>query len=103
MIYGRDMVTHQTTISNWDLICKKKRIVQIKNNERENKNRSNHVWKKGQKCLIITRTDERSDKLRKYKHKEPHRILRAYDNNIVKVEKKNFNKIMSTRRLRLYK
>ena len=75
----------------------------IKNNERENKSRSNHVWKAGQKCLVITRTDERGGKLRKYKHQGPYKILRVYDNGIVKVEKKNFDEIMSTRRLQVFK
>jgi len=103
MIYGRDMVTHHTAIANWDLIRERKRIAQIKNNERENKSRSNHVWKVGQKCLVITRTDERGGKLRKYKHKGPYNILHVYDNGIVKIEKKNFDEIMSTRRLQLFK
>ena len=37
LVYGRDMIIHQKTIVDWNLIREKKRNQQIKDNERENK------------------------------------------------------------------
>ena len=102
MINGRDMITYQVSLSNWDLVREQRQISQIKNNKRENRGRTNHIWAVGQLRLIITKKDERGRKLINYKHKGPFEIIKVYNNGPVKIRKKNFDEVISTRSLRPY-
>ena len=47
LVYNRDMVIHDYKQANWELVHKRRRVQQIKNNERENRSRTNYKWKEG--------------------------------------------------------
>ena len=58
LIFGRDMLVHQASIVDWNLVRERKRNQQIKDNVRENNKRIDHKWKMGDKCLIVTKPEE---------------------------------------------
>ena len=77
VIFGRDMLIHQSRIVDWNLIRERKRKQQIKDHERENRKRIDREWKIGEECLIRTKPDERTGKLLGYEHKGPYKVRKC--------------------------
>ena len=67
---------------------------------RENKKRSNHRYKAGDKILIITKTNERGGKLQNFMHKCPYEITKVYENGAIKIKCNNFKEIVHIRRVK---
>ena len=99
LIFGRDMLIHQSDIVDWDTVRSRKRAQQIRDNERENSKRANYTWKVGDKCLIVTSVDERKGKLLKFKHKGPYDVIKVNNNGTVRIKSKNFEETINIRRL----
>ena len=100
LIFNRDMIIHQKEIADWEILRERKVIQQTKDNERENKGRSNYQYQIGEKVLVLTRANERGGKLIDYQHKGPYKIIKVYGNGTVKIQCDNFNEIIHIRRLR---
>ena len=100
LIFSRDMIMHQKEVADWELLRERKVVQQTKDNERENKGRSNHTYQVGEKVLVLTRANERGGKLLKYQHKGPYEIMKIYSNGTVKIRCGNFDEIIHIRRLR---
>ena len=102
IIFGRDMIIHQVALIDWNLIRERKRAQQIKDNNNENRNRSNYKWKIGDKCLIITNKNERNGKLLDYQHSGPYEIIQVNSNGTVKIKCGNFKETINIRRIDPY-
>ena len=102
LIFGRDMIIHMKEVANWSLLRERKAIQQTKDNERENKSRSEYKYEVGEKVLIITKRIEREGKVMGFKHKGPYKVLKVYSNGTVKIQYTNFKDIIHIRRLKPY-
>ena len=67
---------------------------------RENKKRSNHEYKIGDKILVVTKTNERGGKLHDFEHKGPYEIVNVYENGTIKIKCNNFIEIIHIRRVK---
>ena len=47
------MIIHKKVIANWDLVHARRRAQQIRDNDRENKSRTNYKFKDGDMVRII--------------------------------------------------
>ena len=85
MVFNRDMIVHAPTVANWQLIRAKEKVNQIKNNDRENKTRTNTTYKKDGKIMIITTKENRRGKTIGYEHEGPYKIIRVNKNGTVRI------------------
>ena len=51
-IFGRDSIINQRYNTDWETIKKQKQDLINKGNERDNRNRTNHMYKQGGKILL---------------------------------------------------
>ena len=103
LVFNRDMIVHQKELINWNKIYERRRRQQIKDNEKENKGRTNHEYTVGENVVILTRTNERTGKLLDFKHEGPYCITKIYNNGTVKIQRNNFEEIINIRRIKPYK
>ena len=101
-IFGRDMIMHEKELVKWHELWERRKAQSIKENLRENKGRSNHEYKSGDKVLIITRSNERGGKLHKFMHTGPYEIVTVYGNGTIKIKRNNFKEIVHIRRVKPY-
>jgi len=59
MIFNRDMIVHTKSIVDWDMVRKRYRDDQIRNNDRENRSRIPHSYIIGDKVLVVTKVIDR--------------------------------------------
>ena len=102
LVFGWDMVIDQLAVVDWSLLRERKGIQQARDNERENRGRTNFQYKVGKRVLVITKTNERRGKLLDYEHKGPYEIVKVYANGTIKMKCGNFNEIINIRRVRPY-
>ena len=80
----------------------RKRANQIHDNEKEKSKRTNYVWKKGDKCLIVTKTNKQGGKLPDYENQGPYEIMKVNNNGTVKIKCDNFEETINICWLDLY-
>ena len=83
LAFNRDMIIHEPTVADWQLIRAKQRVQQLKDNARENKTRTNDDYKVGDLVLIITSRGDRRGKILEYHHEGPYKVIKAYKNGTV--------------------
>ena len=54
IVFDRDMIFHKTVVADWELIKSRHRAHQGRDNDRENKSRTNYEYKVGDKVRIVT-------------------------------------------------
>ena len=94
------MIVHAPTVANWQLIRAKEKVNQIKNNDRENKNRTNTVYEKGGRILIITTKENRRGKTIGHEHEGPYTIIRANKNGTVRIQRGQYEETINIRRIK---
>ena len=72
------MIIHKKVIKIWKLIYVRRRTQQIKDNEVENRSRTNHKYNDGDMVRIITTT--RGEKLIGFEHPGPYDVTNVHDN-----------------------
>ena len=77
----------------------KKRVQQIRDNERENSKRKSYARQVGDKCLMVTKADKRKGKLLAFKHKGPYDVIKVNSNGTVRIKSENFEETINIRRL----
>ena len=101
-VFGRDMIMLEKEIVKWHELWERRSEQAFKENLRENKRRSNYEYKRGDKVLIITKTNERGGKLHNFMHKGPYEIMEVYGNGTIKIKCNNFKEIIHIRRVKQY-
>ena len=102
MIFGRDMIVHQRSLVDWNLLREKKRNQQAKDNLRENKKRVAYQYKIGEKYLIVTKPGERLGKLIRFHHKGPYVVTKVNNNGTIKIKCRNFEETINIQRVTPY-
>jgi len=64
MVFSKDMIIHTKSIMDWDIVRKRYREDQIRNNKRENRYRIPHNYRIGDKVLVITKVMDREEKVK---------------------------------------
>ena len=101
LVFNRDMIIHKTVLADCDLIYAKRREQQVRDNNRENKSRTNYEYKVGDIVRIVTKTHERKGKLIGYKHPGPYEIkLVQKESGTVTIQCGNFKEKINIRRLK---
>ena len=100
LVFNKDMIVHAPTVANWQLIRAKEKVNQIKNNDRENKTRTNTTYKKDGKIMIITTKENRRGKTIGYEHEGPYKIIRVNKNGTVRIQRNGFEETINIRRIK---
>ena len=100
IVFDRDMIFHKTVVANWELINSRRRAQQIRDNDRENKSRTNYKYKVGNKVRIVTTVRERRGKLFGFEHKGSYDITTGHNNGTVTIKCGSFNEYIKIRRLK---
>ena len=103
LVFQRDMIIHKKVIADWELVQARRRAQQIKDNERENRSRTNYKYKVGDMVRIITTVRERKGKLIGFEHPGPYEVTRAHNNGTVTIRCGNFLERINIRRLKRVK
>ena len=56
LVFQRDIIIHKKVIADWDLVHARRRVQQIKDNDRKNKSRTDYGFKAGDRVRVITTT-----------------------------------------------
>ena len=56
----------------------------------------------GEKCLIITKPEERMGKLLGYEHKGSYKVRKVNNNGTIEIDCKNFKEVINIRRVAPY-
>mmetsp|Transcript_8558 Transcript_8558/g.12210 ORF Transcript_8558/g.12210 Transcript_8558/m.12210 type:complete len:242 (-) Transcript_8558:219-944(-) len=102
MIFNRDMIIHTKSIVDWDMVRKRYRDGQIRNNDRENRSRIPHEYRIGDKVLVITKVINREGKVKGFRHKGPFPVSKVFDNGTVEIKRRNYDEAINVRQLKLY-
>jgi len=98
LVFGRDMILNIKHTANWEYIKQRKQQIINKNNQRENAERKEHVYRVGDKVLL--------SKGNEFKYETPfsgpHEILRVNDNGTVHLQVKAVADEYNIRRLYPY-
>ena len=87
-------------IANWDLVHARRRAQKIRDNDRENKSRTNYKFKAGDMVRVITTARERKGKLTGFEHPGPYEVKQSHDNGTVTLRSGNFPERINIRRLK---
>lgn len=90
ILFGREVLIHQSSIIDWNLLQNNKWKQQMKANERENSKMINHKWKVGNQCLVVTKPKERTGKLLGCKHKGPYKVKKVRNNGTIEIDGQKF-------------
>lgn len=77
------MIIHKKLIADWKLIYTRRRAQQIRDNERENRSRTNYECTYGDTIRIITMARERKEILFGFEHSSPYDITSDHANGTV--------------------
>ena len=94
------MIIHKKVIADWELIHARRRAQQIRDNDCENRSRTNYKYKAGDRVRIITTARERRGKLIGFEHPGPYEVTSAHDNGTVTIRCGNFLERINIRRLK---
>ena len=83
LVFQKDMIIHKKVIADWDLVHARRRDQKIKDNDRENKSRTDYIFKAGDRVRVITTVRERKGKLQGFKHPGTYEITHAHNNGTV--------------------
>ena len=101
-VFGRDMIMHEKEIVKWHESWERRSEQAVREHLRENKRRFNYKYKRGDKVLIVIKTNERGGKLHNFMHKVPYEIVKVYKNGTIKIKCNNFKEIIHIRRVKPY-
>ena len=90
LFFQQNMIIHKKLIADWDLVYTRRKAQQIKDNDRENKSRTDYKFKAGDRVRVITTTREIKGKLQGFEYPGPYEITRAHNNGIVTILFGNF-------------
>ena len=96
LVFGRDMIFHDTFRANWQAIHMHKVRDTLKNNERENKTRNNHIYKDGDYALV---TDYDVKRKMMAPNQGPYLINKVMTNGTVKLQRGPVEETINIRRL----
>ena len=102
MIFGRDLIIHQWSLVDWNLLRKKKRNQQAKDNMHENNKRIAYEYKVGEKCLIVTKPEKRLGNLIGFHHNGPYVVTKVNSNRTIKIKYRNFEETINICRVNPY-
>ena len=100
LVFQRDMIIHKKVIADWDLLHARRRAQQIRDNNRENKSRTNYKFKAGDRVRIITTVRERKGKLKGFEHPGPYEVTCAHNNGTVTIRSGNFLERINIQRIK---
>ena len=96
LVFGRDMIFHDTFRANWQAIHMHKVRDTLRNNLRENNKRSNHIYKDGDYVLV---TDYDIKRKMMAPNKGPYLINKVQTNSTVKLQRGPVEETINIRRL----
>ena len=103
LAFNYDMIMQTKVKVDWELIKKKRQENMLKNNIKENKSRIEHVYKVGDKVLIVKLRDQRSTDPKLSKPTEgPYTINRVHRNGTVTIDRGQYEERIHIRRLKPY-
>ena len=102
LAFNHDMIMKTAITVNWEIVKQRKRELAVIANDRENKNRIKHAYVVGDLVLIILDKMERGPKLAS-PTEGPHKILKTYKNGTVKIQRGNYEEILSVQRSKPFK
>jgi len=102
LAFNHDMIMQTAIKVNWELVKQRKRELAVIANDRENKNCIQHAFGVGDLVLIILDKQERGPKLAS-PTEGPYKILKTYMNGTIKIQRGNYEEIISVRRLKSFK
>ena len=74
LIFQKNMIIHKKVIADWELMHARRRAQQIKDNARENRSRTNYIYKAGDMIRTITTTKDRRENLTGFEHAAPYEV-----------------------------
>ena len=98
LVFQRDIVIHKKVVADQELVQARRRAQQIRDNERENRSRTNYKYKVGDMVRIITTVRERRGKLIGFEHPGPYEVTRAHNNGTVTIRCGTFFERINIRR-----
>ena len=101
LIFQRNMIIHKRVIADWEWIHSRRRSQQIKDNERENRSRTNYIYKAGDMIRIITTAKDRRGKLIGFEHPGPYAVTQAHNNGTITIRYGNFLERIKIRRVKI--
>ena len=103
LAFGMDMIYRHKIMVDWELL-KRERVKQhVANNIKENRNRREHKYKKGDLVLIIMQPYERGKKPKISRFTEgPYKVLKVNNNGTLRIQRGSFEETLHIRRLRPY-
>ena len=96
LVFGRDMIFHDTYLANWQLIHSRKEKEIKRSNTKENKPRIAYTYTPGSYAYILN-----TDLQRKLKapNEGPYEVLEVFTNGTVKLQRGPVAEIINIRRL----
>jgi hypothetical protein len=97
LLFGQDMMTRELFHTNWNYLSKRRFLQMVKDNDRENKTRINHIYQIGDTvmCRIPSIGRKKTEQLAK----GPFIIKEIYDNGTVLLDKGSVEDRVHIRRL----
>ena len=96
LVFGRDMIFHDTFKANWQIIHARKAKMALKSNIRENSKRSNYKYVVGDYAYITSNDIKRKLSAQ---NDRPYRINIVYTNGTVKIQRGSTEEQINIRRL----
>ena len=96
LVFGRDMIFHDTYLANWQLIHSRKEKEMKRSNTKENKVRIAYEYSPGTYAYIVNKDLQRKLKA---PNEGPYKILEAFTNGILKLQLGTEAEIINIRRL----
>ena len=85
LTFQRDMIIHKKVITDWELIHARRRAQQIKDIARENRSRTNYIYKTGDMIRIITIAKDRRGKIIGFEHPGPYKVIQIHYNGTITI------------------
>ena len=101
LVFNKDMLMNNAVKVNWKAIKSQRESKAIKDNQRENVKRKQHVYREGDKCWIVKNKYERKRKLDKVAE-GPFVILKVYNNGTLKIDRDGYSEVIHIRQLKPY-
>ena len=100
-VFNRDMIFNFKMRANWENIARKRDKLAEIGNRRENSKRKEHVYRVGDKVLIVRKKYERKRKIGDAPTEGPFEITRVNDmNGTVRIQRNRYTETINIRRLK---
>ena len=100
LVFSQDMIMQTQVVADWERIKELRRASTVKSNLTENESCLAHVYKQGDKVLILLKANNEIIAKMAQPTEGPYTILQVYNNGLVKIQRGNYSENIHIRRIK---